>query len=362
LVNKLVIENLKHRPIRTLLTVTAIALQVTMILSLVGLSKGTIEDSAKRTRGLGADIMVRPATTGALGLSNAPIPEKMLQLVQQQPHIRLVLGTVEYGTLLERMNGVDFDALNRMSGGLKFMEGHLPQGPEEIVVDEFYARQKKLHAGMMVDLIGSKWKVAGICESGKGARIFMPIRTLQDKTASPGKVSVIYATADKPENIQMVVTELKKLLPDNQIFTIEEFLSQVAATGNALIENFTNVVIGLSVAFGFLVVFLSMYMAVLERTREIGILKALGASPPYIVGMLVRETAFLALIGSVLGILLTYGSRMVVSGFPGSLTQKIVPEWWPIATGIAMVGAMLGALYPGIKAAKQDAIEALSYD
>ena len=77
--------------------------------------------------------------------------------------------------------------------------------------------------------------------------------------------------------------------------------------------------------------------------------------------VLLRETAFLGIIGSIFGILLTYGTRYVIMSFPASLTQKIVPEWWPIATGIALAGSMLGALYPGLKAARQDAIEALTY-
>jgi putative ABC transport system permease protein len=71
----------------------------------------------------------------------------------------------------------------------------------------------------------------------------------------------------------------------------------------------------------------------------------------------------LALAGSVLGILLTYGTRWLIMNYvPGSLSQNIVPSWWPIATGIAIAGALLGAVYPGWKAARQDPIEALSYE
>jgi putative ABC transport system permease protein len=362
LVNKLVIENLKHRPIRTFLTVAAIGLQVTMILTLVGLSNGTIEDSARRTRGIGADILIRPPGTSAIGLSTAPIPEKMLQKVQEQPHVALVTGTVEHGQLFDRITGVDFKSFEKMAGGLKYLEGHGPQAPNDIVVDEYYARQHKLHAGDTYPLINSDWKIAGVMESGKGGRVFMPLDVLQDKIANPNKVSIIYVKADDPKNVPLVVSELKQLLVDYPIYTTEEFLSQITVGSIGLLQSFTNVVIGLSIVFGFLVVFLSMYTAVLERTREIGILKALGGSPAYILGILLRETAFLAVIGSIFGILLTYGTRWVIMSFPASLTQKIVPEWWPISSAIALVGAILGAVYPGLKAARQDAIEALTYE
>jgi putative ABC transport system permease protein len=104
-----------------------------------------------------------------------------------------------------------------------------------------------------------------------------------------------------------------------------------------------------------------MYTAVLERTREIGVLKAIGASPGFILNVLLRETTLLAVLGSIIGILFTYGTRWVIATFT-PLIQAIVPDWWPIAAGIALVGALLGAAYPGLKAARQDAIEALSYE
>jgi putative ABC transport system permease protein len=106
-----------------------------------------------------------------------------------------------------------------------------------------------------------------------------------------------------------------------------------------------------------------MYTAVLERTREIGILKALGASPAYVLNVIFRETVLLAVVGAVAGIILTYGSRwLIMTLVPASLTQKIVPGWWPIAGAIAVVGALFGAIYPAWRAAGQDAIEALSYE
>jgi putative ABC transport system permease protein len=106
-----------------------------------------------------------------------------------------------------------------------------------------------------------------------------------------------------------------------------------------------------------------MYTAVLERTREIGVLKALGASPGYILNILMRETTLLALGGSVLGIGFAYVTRFAIAKLiPGSLTQDIVYAWWPRAAGLALVGALLGAVYPGLKAARQDAIEALAYE
>jgi putative ABC transport system permease protein len=117
------------------------------------------------------------------------------------------------------------------------------------------------------------------------------------------------------------------------------------------------------VAVGFLVVFLSMYTAVVERTREIGILKALGAKPWLIIDLLMREAVLLALVGWVLGVVMALIAKaLIVSLAPASMNVINVPDFWPWAALIALTGAVLGAIYPGVKAARHDAIEALSYE
>jgi putative ABC transport system permease protein len=145
--------------------------------------------------------------------------------------------------------------------------------------------------------------------------------------------------------------------------SIDELTSLYSVNSLPQLKTFINVVIGLSIVVGFLVVFLSMYTAVIERTREIGILKALGAKPSTILSLLIRETLVLAIFGSIIGIALAYAAQALIMGLiPFSLQVISVPDWWPIATLIAIIGSLLGAIYPGVKAAKQDAIEALAYD
>jgi putative ABC transport system permease protein len=205
--------------------------------------------------------------------------------------------------------------------------------------------------------------VCGIYEAGTLTRIVVPLDTLQDLTANIGKITMVYVKLDYPARTNEAIESLRAKLKDYQIYSMEEYTSLFSVANVPMLKEFIWVVIGLGVLVGFLVVFLSMYTAVLERTREIGVLKALGASPGYVLNILMRETTLLALAGSVLGILLSYVTRFVITGLvPGTLIQAIVPNWWPISAGIALVGALLGAMYPGLKAARQDAVEALSYE
>jgi putative ABC transport system permease protein len=105
-----------------------------------------------------------------------------------------------------------------------------------------------------------------------------------------------------------------------------------------------------------------MYTAILERTREIGILKSLGASKSYIVTIVVRETVMICLVGILVGTGLGYlGRSAVESKFP-LVTVLILPEWVFWSAVLAVFGAVLGAFYPALKAARQDPIEALAYE
>jgi len=363
LTNRLVIENLKHRPVRTLLSIIAIALQVTMVLTLVGVSRGMLDDQKRRSRSVGADILVH-ATSSSIISMTTNIKAQFVNLLRQQPHVVATTGVLVQQTgFLSYVHGIDIDSFTRLSGGFHFLQGGPFQGPDDVIVDDFYARQAKLNLGSQLTILSKSWRVCGIVEPGMLARIFVPLDELQRISANSDKVSTVYVKLDNPANTNEVVEQFKRLLPGYGIQTMEEIISQISVANIPMLQEFIYVVIGLAVLVGFLVVFLSMYTAVLERTREIGILKALGASPPYIANVLLRETLGLAIVGSILGILGAFGTKWILNEvLHSTLVQAIVPDWWLRAAAIAIFGAILGASYPGMKAARQNAIEALSYE
>lgn len=364
MVNRLVFENLKHRPLRTLLGTVSIGVEVTMILTLVGLSHGVTDDMSLRNRGTGADIVVRPPNSNLFSLSGVGMPEKIVRVIEEQPHVALATGTLIQAVtgLFNSIAGIHLDEFNSLSGGFQYIKGGPFRSPHELIVDQVEARADHLHVGSILKL-GKDWTVTGIVESGKLSRMFADITTLQDEYSQTGKVNVVWVKVDDPANIPAVLAELKEKFDGYNIYTMEEMTSLLTPDNVPVVKGFTKVVIGISVIVGFLVVFLSMYTAVLERTREIGVLKALGASPGYVLGILIRETVLLAVAGSLLGIFMSYGSQVLITNFaPSFLTMEIVKMWWIWATGIALIGSLVGALYPGFKAARQDAIEALSYD
>jgi len=269
LLNKLILSNLAHRPVRTVLSVLAIAIEVTMILTLVGVSYGTLHATARRAQGVGADILVRPVGTAILSLSSAPISDRLPAVLAAEPHVTVATGTmVQPLSGFDSITGLDLDAFNKMSGGFHFLQGGPLLHDNDIIVDEYYAKEKHLHIGDTLPLINHEWRVAGIYESGKLARICVKLSVLQEFTGNPHKLSQVYLKLDDPSHVHAAVDALKLKLPGYQIYSMEEFTSLLSISSVGMLKNFINVVIGIAAIVGFIVVFMAMYTAVLERTFE----------------------------------------------------------------------------------------------
>ena len=106
---KIVRENMLFKPMRSLLSVLLIGVPVTLILCLVGVSQGLLEDSARRTRGIGADIVVRPPNTSVLSMSGAPMSWKYVETLAKVPHVTVATGTImqPLANSLTLVGGVD---------------------------------------------------------------------------------------------------------------------------------------------------------------------------------------------------------------------------------------------------------------
>src|SRR5215468_3103852 len=116
--NKMIFSNLAHRPLRSLISVFAVAIEVTLILLIVGFALGTLNDSKVRQKGIGADIMVKPPNSMAIGtLSSAPMPIKIGDVVAQQPHVVTVAPAVIHTTTkLELISGINLKDFEKLGG------------------------------------------------------------------------------------------------------------------------------------------------------------------------------------------------------------------------------------------------------
>jgi putative ABC transport system permease protein len=296
------------------------------------------------------------------------MPIKVGGVLAKLPHVRSVAPVVQQttsaGSFFEMITGIDLPSYESMSTGFHYLQGGPFQGPNDVLVDDLFAESKHAKVGDTIDILNHRFRISGIVERGKGGRKFVPIATLQDLIGAKDKATIFYLKLDDPANADTVVDEIKHV-PGMERYAANSMASYLAmmTTSNVPgLSTFIKVVVGISVVIGFIVIFQAMYTAVMERTREIGILKAMGASKFYIVNVVLRETALLALAGIVLGIVVSLAARAALAHkFP--LLQVVVDRGWIVrATLIAIAGAIAGALYPAFQAAQKDPIDALAYE
>jgi putative ABC transport system permease protein len=367
MINKMVFANLVHRPIRSLISIVAIALEVTLILLIVGLALGLLRDSRQRQAGIGADVVVMPPGSSFIaGLTGAPMSIKIAGVLAKLPHVVTVAPVVTQvstqGTI-EIIAGIDLDNYQKLSGPFQYIAGGPFQGPDDCLVDDIFARASHVKVGDKIEMLNHRFRIAGIIEPGKGARKFLQIDVLQDLMGARDKANIFYLKLDNPANADAVVSEIKAVpcMERCVATSMAYYLSMMTTSHYPGVSQFIDFVIVISVIIGFLVIFQSMYTAVMERTREIGILKSMGASKLYIINVILRETVLLTLGGVIVGVLFSLAARVGIDH--RSTLRVIVTGGWILrATGIAIAGSVVGALYPAIKAAQKDPIDALAYE
>ena len=366
MIGHMIVRNSLHRPVRTAITMLAVAVEVMLVIIVVGLTSGLLSDYAKRTEGVGADIMVQPPSASIfMAFSGAPMPISIAGKLRDLNHVQAVAPVlIQFNSVkgLDLIYGIQPESFRQVSGGFIYLEGHGLTQPNDILVDDVYQRAKGIRLGQTLYLLGHDFHVCGIIEHGKGARLFVLMSTLQQMSGAIDKASIFFVKCDSPEQIPTVMNEIGELLPRYEIRSIKDYMSLMTSTNMPGLGAFINVMISIAVCIGFLVIFLSMYTTIIERTREIGVLKSLGASKPYIVRIFLSETALLCFGGAVGGVGLSFLVRAIALKMAPSLTILITFKWILIAAAIALLGGLLGATYPAWLASRRDPVEALAYD
>jgi len=367
MIGQLIVRNALHRPVRTLLTVIGVSIEVTLVIIVVGLTSGLVQETAKRIEGIGADIMLQPPSASVLmAFSGAPMPIRIREKLEEMEYVKAVAPVLlQFNSSggLDIIYGIEPESFRGVSGGFVLHQGTDDLAkPDDILVDDWYAKAKQVKVGQPLRLLEHTFHVIGIVEHGKGARLFVPIQTLQELSGAHDKASVFFVKCTGTEHTAEVMEETRKLFPRHEIRPLKDFLSLMASSSLPGLDTFVHSMIVLAVTIGFLVIFLSMYTTIVERTHEIGVLKSIGASQGYIVKAILSESTLICGAGIVLGIGMSYAMRKAfLAAFP-TLTILITAGWVLRAAAIAIGGGLLGASYPAWLASRKDPVEALAYE
>ena len=355
--------NIVARPLRCALSVIAIAIQVILVLMIVGLTSGVISEWGKRQEGVGADILVQPPNASIFfAFSSAVMPESLGDQIGALPDVDEVAPTV---ILTEPKNlimiyGIDYKRFNALSRGFLYRAGGPLETPDQVLADDIIAQSKHLKVGDRITLLNHTFTIGGIVAHGKGARFFVSLKQAQELLGVENRVSMFYVRSKG--DTEGTRAEILKLSPSNRVRSMSEYVSLMSSSNLPELKPFVRSMVGLGIVISFLVVLLNMHTMVLERTREVGILKALGFSRLDVVQMLLGETLVLTLLGAGLGILLTFLTQAILKEANPGLMILITPRWIFQSIVLALVGAAAGVAYPALRAASFDPVVALAYE
>jgi putative ABC transport system permease protein len=355
--------NLAARPLRCLLSILAIAIQVVLILMIVGLTSGVIAEWGKRVEGVGADILVQPPNSSIFfAFSSAVMQESLGEQIEKLPGVDEVAPTLILSDpkTLMIVYAIDYKRFNALSQGFIFRAGRPFQAPEETMADDIVAQTRHLKVGDTVTLENHPFRICGIVAHGKGARFFIPLKVGQDLVGADNRVSMFFVRSKG--DTEGTRAEILQLDPQNRVRSMSEYVTLMSSSNLPELRPFIRTMVGLGIVISFLVVLMNMHTMVMERTREIGILKALGFTRLDVVKMLLAETAVLTVVGSLAGIGITFLTQAILKETNPSLSILLTPGWVIGSIGLALLGAALGATVPAVRASSYDPVKALAYE
>ena len=364
--DNLVLSNISHRPARTLVSMLGVGVGVLLVVFTVGLAHGVLRERGRREASVGAEIMVR--ASGTLGIGGGQPFALPVSHAEEIASIEGVRAAVPIGTDslssdrgfgVRLVDGIPFEQYAALAG-LRIIEGRKLESGDEAIVDSTWKNERNASLGSTIQLYDRPFRIVGIYEPAAGPRIKIPLATMQEQIGSEGRCTSILVAALNPAEQDIVAERIHQRFPDDQIIFTRD-LPELYASGVPALNIFITVVVAIAATISTLVILLAMYTTVTERTRQIGILKSLGMSNAMIAWVIEQEALLVSFLGVMLGLILTFAARFALMR-ASNLTVEIEPRWVLISLLIGLLGGTIGALYPALRAARQDAVESLSYE
>jgi putative ABC transport system permease protein len=363
----LILAGVLHRPTRSAVTASGVAVGVVLVMLTVGLARGQLLDRARREVRAGADIILRPAGTGigavstVLGVDLAIVPR-----IEAIDGVEVVVPLAQHVERSEAsafgfrsFDGVDFGRYAALSG-LRIVEGREPVDTDEALVDEFFVRTGQGRVGDSLTFAGRPMRIVGVYAPESMSRIKVPIEAVQREFDAEGFASMLLIKVRKGADVGAVALALRERVPEIQLLLARDLPALYSGQTPAL-TTFLSVVVGLALVVSTLVIAITSYTTVLERTRQIGILKSLGASRGFIAGVVVREAILVGAAGVVAGQIVSVIAAAAL-GSATTLQIEIGPGLFLQTALLGVAAAVAGALYPAIRAARLDPVLALAHE
>ncbi|BCR05507.1 ABC transporter permease [Desulfuromonas versatilis] len=374
-------NNLRRRKARMAFLVTGLLIGIATVVTLLSLTSSLTMEAEHKLDSFGANIVITPhsdslslsyggISLGGVTVDQQEIREQDLARIASIPNARnvaavapKVLGAVPIGDKRALVMGVDYEKEFHIKRWWS-VDGRPLANDNELVAGSAAARSLGLAMGDTLELGDEEFTVSGILrETGSqdDELLIVSLPAAQWLLGKQGKVSLVEVAAlcgDCP--IEDMVNQISTALPEAKVSAIQ----QVVKTRMHALEQFKTFSLGVAgvvILIGALVVFVTMMGSVNERTREIGIFRALGFRRGHVIGLILMEASSVSLLAGLLGFFVGMGATRLILPFLAEEHPMLI--WSPeLAAGsilLALVVGTLASFYPALHASRMDPNEAL---
>jgi len=378
----LMIKNPFRNRTRATLAIIGIAIGIATIVAL-GMVTGGLQSSTQSTLKAGsAEITVTKIGSGNFGSSGGVLDESLVTDLKNTNGVKDTAGILRVNSNVSTpsggsgfgsmggflVNGIDSSKLALVGidsvNGTIFTNG----SSNEIIIGKTVAQNLNKTVGSTIDIYGTEFEVTGIFESGNfiyDTGAFTSLSTLQNLTNNTGKVSYIQVKVNDNANASQVSKTIQDERPNDLSATTAVDQANRINQSLGMIDTASWAISLLAIVIGGVGVINTMIMSVFERTREIGVLKAVGWKDRRILGMILGESIILTLVAAVVGIILGIVAVEIIfklfitsQSFEAVLTMDTLLK----AFGVALLVGIVGGLYPAYRASRLAPTEALRYE
>lgn len=361
------LRNLSRRKTRTFLTLAGVAIGVTVVVALGSLTEGFIDQFTALASGGGTDLAAMQARVADMSLST--IDEQIVRRIAAMPEVEKVSGMVIGFVSTPEVPIMLVFGLEPDSYGIrdfKVVEGRGIQGRGETIVGRPIADSLHKQVGDLVRIAGRPFRVVGIYETGVGyedAGAVIDLREAQALFEKPRQVSFLGIKLKDPNRADQVIKEIEHRFPQITVSRSSEFIENTQDI--KLTRAMVAVLSSIAIIVGSVGVMNTVLMSVFERTREIGVLRAVGWRRRRILEQILSESLLLGLAGGLIGIGLGVGLVLLLGqtpGFGGILSGSFKPVIFLQGALVALGLGAVGGIYPALRATQFQPAEALRYE
>jgi len=350
------------------LTLGMIGVTVGAIMALEAVVAGVSQSMDTMMSGSEVEIMIRQADISDTSLS--VIDDRVVDKIAAMPEVRSASGMVFTGILAPEMGGF-FIILGYAPNEFaiqryRVIEGKPLSSNHQIMLGRSMSDTLKKGPGDTIELSGIRFSVVGIYESEIGWEEMGGVMTLRDAqsfTGKPRKSTMVAVKLNDASQAEAMVERINREFPGISAALTSDFVNQMPDMRNS--KSMTDAISYMAIFVGGIGVLNTMLMSVFERTREIGVLRALGWGRRRILGMIMREALILGLLGGLVGIGLAFGLVLLIQRAP-MIGSAMDVAWntqiFVRALSVALLLGLVGGLYPAYRATRLQPIEALRYE